>query len=96
MCASTAGVLFEGDTGKPLPAAAETPKLHGLRDPWVDAERIHQATDPARQRQLAAERPPHLPRAADLRPKLLLVSSQDIYCTVHSCMQRAKSKSEAG
>ena len=38
-------------------------------------ERIRAATDPARQRELAAARPPYLPRAADLRPVLLLVRS---------------------
>ena len=71
------GVLFEGDVGggpslPPVEAQRQTGTLH---DPWVSAGRIHLASDPGRQRRLAAERPPHLPRAADLRPKLLLASS---------------------
>lgn len=73
---SATGVLFEGDAGGNASGTAYVPPLIVLHDPWVDADRIHLATDPARQKALAAERSPHLPRAAaDLRPKLLLVSS---------------------
>lgn len=66
-------MLFEGDVGGGPPSKSGTPQPPGLHDPWVSAGRIHLASDPGRQRRLAAERPPHLPRAADLRPKLLLV-----------------------
>ena len=70
---AAAGVLFEGDiSGGPL-SEPGMPQPPGPHDPWVSAGRIHLASDPGRQRRLAAERPPHLPRAADLRPKLLLV-----------------------
>jgi hypothetical protein len=68
------GVLFESDvSGDPLMPPPQAARLPGQHDPWVSAGRIHLASDPGRQRGLAAQRPPHLPRAADLRPQLLLV-----------------------
>ena len=68
-------MLFEGDAGggpSPLPPDAQQ-RSGTAHDPWVSAGRIRLASDPGRRRGLAAHRPPHLPRAADLRPQLLLV-----------------------
>jgi hypothetical protein len=74
---ATAGVLFEGDVGggglSAAPPEVPPPPAGTPHDPWVSAGRIRLASDPGRQQSLAAQRPPHLPRAADLRPKLLLV-----------------------
>lgn len=53
-------------------------------------DRIRRATDPARQRELAAARPPYLPRASDLRPTLLLVRCRRQMTRFHELCHKNK------